>query len=471
MLEGLEISIVNLSSAKSIVGEYRWDSEYYKKKYLKTELLIRQLNTEPLSAKCNFIKKGIFDLPPSNYREEGIPLIRTSEIKKPTISFNTTVYIDHDTNQDNYKTILQPYDLVFTKIGAYIGDVAMLPSSFNEYNFSQNVAGISLKNKAEGPYLLAFFLSTLGRNQILRSIMLSGQGKLELEDIRNYEIPLLSKDLINNINNIFDTRETIIKDSQLTYIQAENLLLEPLGLIDYEPSKEPYNVKSFKESFGVSSRLDAEYYQVKYELIIDHIKNFSNGYTYVKDEFMHETGIINKQESNYCYTEIGDVDISDGSISFNNVDIDNLPANAKMILKKGYVIISKVRPYRGAIGIIREEPENYVGSGAFTVLSEKSNYTSETLKVLLRSAPYKELMMKYNVGSSYPVIKDDDILNLPIPIVPIPLQREITFLVGESFKLKKQSEHLSEVAKTAIEIGIEQNEKIAIAYINENRRI
>jgi type I restriction enzyme S subunit/type I restriction enzyme M protein len=40
-------------------------------------------------------------------------------------------------------------------------------------------------------------------------------------------------------------------------------------------------------------------------------------------------------------------------------------------------------------------------------------------------------------------------------------------LVEESFKLKKQSEHLLEVAKTAVEIAIEQDEATAIAYIKE----
>lgn len=205
-MEGLEISEILKSKAISITQEDRWDSEYFKKEYLYNERIIHHLPTFKFNSICKFIKKGIFDLPPSNYLENGIPFIRTSEIKNPTINFNTTVFISKEVNQCNDKTILESFDLVFTKIGAYIGDVAMLPSFYPQYNFSQNVAGAKLENKIDGPYLLSFFLSNLGRSQIIRSAMLSGQGKLELDDIRNYEIPTVSKEFKLKIKDIFYSR-------------------------------------------------------------------------------------------------------------------------------------------------------------------------------------------------------------------------------------------------------------------------
>jgi hypothetical protein len=44
---------------------------------------------------------------------------------------------------------------------------------------------------------------------------------------------------------------------------------------------------------------------------------------------------------------------------------------------------------------------------------------------------------------------------------------KIAALVDESFSLKKQSEQLLETAKRAVEITIEQNEEIAIKYLNQ----
>ena len=37
--------------------------------------------------------------------------------------------------------------------------------------------------------------------------------------------------------------------------------------------------------------------------------------------------------------------------------------------------------------------------------------------MLLKTNIYKELLLKYNVGTQYPVIKDDDVLGLIIPII------------------------------------------------------
>ena len=114
----------------------RWDSDYYQKHFLENEKLIHSFPTVRFTQLCKSIKKGIFDLPPDNYIEEGIPFIRTSEIKNPTINFSSTVCISEEISSENHKTELTPGDLVFTKIGAYIGDVALLPSRYKKYNFS-----------------------------------------------------------------------------------------------------------------------------------------------------------------------------------------------------------------------------------------------------------------------------------------------------------------------------------------------
>lgn len=69
----------------------------------------------------------------------------------------------------------------------------------------------------------------------------------------------------------------------------------------------------------------------------------------------------------------------------NEVLGENLPANAKRVLKKGDVIISKVRTYSGAITIVEEN--GYVGSGAFCVMEENGQINKETLLAFLHCKP------------------------------------------------------------------------------------
>jgi type I restriction enzyme, S subunit len=107
-----------------------------------------------------------------------------------------------------------------------------------------------------------------------------------------------------------------------------------------------------------------------------------------------------------------------------------LPDNAKINIKKDDLLISKVRPNRGAVSIIDFETNDLVASGAFTILRQNNNkLTSETLQVLLRTKYYRDWLLKYNVGASYPVIIDSDILNLYIPIIDISIQQTISTFI------------------------------------------
>jgi len=474
LLEGLEISEVMLSKAINVSNYYRWDSEYYLKEYIHNENILNKLKTIKFIERTNFIKKGIFDLPPSNYKEIGVPLIRTSEIKNPTIKFDTTVFINDETNKKNKKTILFPNDLVFTKIGAYIGDVAKLPNNYPEYNFSQNVTGINLKRKEEGSILLSFFLSKIGRKQILRSIMLSGQGKLELEDIRSYKIPVFSKSFEKIINNIFISKENIFNQSKQSYTQAETLLLEEIGLQDFTPSKEPVNIKRFKDSFGTSGRLDAEYYQLKYEQVVNKVK--SKPYDVLSNivdiKKSIEPGSKNYVEKGLPFMRVADLSKNGLSEPQKFISEHFVQANKDKIRdlkpKKGTILFSK----DGTVGIAYHLRQDYKGitSGAILHLNVKdeNRIIPEYLTLALNSKIVQMQAERDAGGSIILHWRSSEIENVVVPIIDYDKQQQIANLIEESFALKKQSEHLLEVAKKAVEIAIEENEEVALNYIKEN---
>ena len=204
-----------------------------------------------------------------------------------------------------------------------------------------------------------------------------------------------------------------------------------------------------------SGRLDAEYYQPKYDEFERMITSYKYGYGRIRDYFNHNTEVFSEKSSMFNYIEIGDINITTGETSYNEISAENLPDNAKRKVYKDDLLISKVRPYRGAVSIIDFEKENLIASGAFTVLQEKTNYKKEVLQVLLRTPMYKEWLLKWNVGSSYPVIKDEDVLNLPIPIITEETQETIAQKIQQSFTLRAESKRLLEEAKTLVEHEIE----------------
>lgn len=432
------------------------------------KFVLERKETTPFYRLCNFIRKGIFDLSPALYREQGVPFIRTSEIKSATIDFGTTVFLDESTNVDNAKTILYPQDLVFTKIGAYIGDVAKLPYTYDCYNFSQNVAGASIKDKSTSPYLLTFFLSEIGRLQIVRSAMLSGQGKLELEDIRNYKIPILVRSFIDEIAKIYDVLSNLETQSHACYKQAESILIKYLNISNDRENS--CAIKTLSNSFIQSGRLDAEYYQPKYDALFDALRNFTtinlggeNGLVSIKKSI--EPGSEAYQDEGIPFVRVSDVNkygIVEPTIKLASTiipDIENLYP------RKNTILLSK----DGSVGIAYKVQEDMqaVTSGALLHLTVKdtNQILPDYLTLVLNSQVVQLQAERDCNGAILQHWKPSDIEKVVIPILDMDKQKEISDKVQESFRLRKEAKQLLDNAIKAVEMAIETDEKTALIWL------
>lgn len=468
MLKGLEIRTISLSKAKNYNEEYRWDSDYYIKEYLDNAEYLKGKNCSDFINFTVAIKKGIFDLPPVFYKKEGVPLIRTTEIKKPTINFNSTVFIDEEINLENDKTILFPYDLVFTKIGAYIGDVAILPTKYSSYNFSQNVAGARLKNSIDGPYLISFFLSKFGKRQILRSQMLSGQGKLELEDIRKYQIPAVSNDFKKLLKKIFYSSFEKDLQTENNYSNATLQLLAYLGLSYWKPTEETKSIKKFSKSFAISGRLDAEYYQPKFDELFEVIEKVKHKPLGRIASFKKsiEPGSDAYQTEGIPFIRVSDISkfgISEPEIHLDRKEFDL----ADLKPKKDTILLSK----DGSVGIAYkvEQDLDVITSSALLHLTITDKEVLPDYLTLVLNSKLTQMQAERDAGGS--IIqhwRPDEIKQVLIPVLPMDTQIELVKQIQQSFKLRQESSKLIDIAKQAVEIAIEQDEQTAMKFIKEN---
>jgi len=181
----------------------------------------------------------------------------------------------------------------------------------------------------------------------------------------------------------------------------------------------------------------------------------------------------------YNYVEISSVNVSTGDIKPSLLKVNELPANAKIKLRLNELLVSKVRTYRKGIALIKRNYPNLIGSSAFVVLREKveKKLNIEALFIFLRTSIFSKWSYKYYTGTSYPTLTDDDILNLPIPLLDESIQFEVSGdesiqfevsgLIQKSFKSRENSKKLLEIAKRAVEIYIEKDETEGQKYINE----
>lgn len=467
-MDRLEAVELKLSEVFIENKSFRFDSEYFKTEYLELQ---KEIYKYPHKQLGEFAKITDGEHGSVIFEKSGVKYLGAENIKKGFIDISNIKYVNKIVDERNKRASVEINDILISIKGT-LGEVAIAEPWLLPANMSRDVAIIKnyTKNEFIDDYIVMFLMSKIGNTLSERLGSGGVQQMITLERLRTIIIPKPSIDFQNKVSEIYKKSRNNLSSSKILYKQSEQLLLKELDLLDFTPSKENIAIKSFSESFGNCGRLDSEHYLLKYDEIEKNINKNSNA-TFVKDEFLHIKTKFDKSKDGYNYIEIGNVNVSDGTNISNYALTKDLPANAKINALDGDLLISTVRPNRGAITIINTDETDLIVSGAFTVLRKKENskISTQVLQVLLRTNVYKELLLKYNVGTQYPVIKDEDVLNLMIPIIDNKVQIQIENKIKESFNLKEESQQLLEVAKQAVEIAIEKDEEVALKYIEESK--
>ena len=463
----MQVTVAHLSEA--ILNE-RIDSQFFKPEYVKSYEVVSKGTYSSLSDIAH-ITDGNHQKIAENFDDEnGIRYLRGQDLGTDMIlNDRNVVHIPESCFNTLKRSHIFKYDILITIVGANTGLVGLVfdPPKKLVANCKLGIARPNRKKVLPG-FLYAFLIGRFGQHQILRSIRGGGQTGLILPDMRGLRISRFDRTFESKIDDIVIAGHKGIAASKELFLNTQNILLTELGLTNWQPKHQLTFVKNYSDTEQVG-RIDAEYFQPKYEEIEQAIEEYPGGYSTIGAEFKQNKSTFKIDDKKlYQYVEIGSVNVSNGEITPNEVLGEELPANAKRALKKNDIIVSKVRTYRGAITIVEES--GYVGSGAFTVLRENGRINKETLLAFLHSNPLLAWSLKPNTGTSYPVIIDNDILNLPIPLIPESKQTEIQQKVTESFNLRKQSKRLLEHAKRAVEIAIEQDEQAAMDWLENETK-
>lgn len=465
MLEGLEISILKLSEILKDNIEFRSDSEYFSKKYLEFNSFLDSRSSDRIS-KYAKVSDGDHSKFPDNQIDE-VRYLQAKDIKKHFIEDYNPVYISKEYFNKNKRSHVTEENIILSIMGS-VGDIAITPKDFIPTLANRAVAIIK-EIKVINPYYLFTYLSTkYGQLQIDRQKNGGVQERINLDVLSKIRIPFIE-------NNFQKTIEKTIKDSHLkrkesrqTYSQAETLLLETLGLIDFEPTTEAVNIKNFKESFLSSGRLDAEYYQKKYEEIIARVKShkYDQLGNLVDIKKSIEPGSDAYQEEGVPFIRISN--LNKMGLSEPDIHLDGVKYKDVVRPRKDTILLSK----DGSVGIAYKVSEdmNAITSGAILHLSVKTDEVFPDYLTLVLNSKVVQMQAERDAGGSIlQHWKPSEIEQVEIPIIDKQTQEKIALLVSDSFMLKKQSEQLLETAKRAVEIAIEESEEVAMQFIQASQ--
>lgn len=364
MVEMITHSIVRKSEIESA---RRIDAEYYQPEYVRLE---KELYSTGLYKYWKDIE-GRFITGPfgsefnvENYTSDAkYRYVRGKDVKKFFLRDDDNVYIPQKDFERLKKYSLKEGDILVSVVGT-LGNSVIVDSSVIPAIYS--CKSTAFRTSEINPYyFIAYLNSKYGSKLLERSVRGAVQTGLNIDDLKSLPIFIPAQKEQNSIGSIVLIARQEQNRSKLLYVQAEVLLLEELGLKDFKPEESLSHVVKLSD-IKTAHRADAEYFQQKYEKLICALGKKLKPLGIMIKRKIKRVQVFS--EDNYKYIEISDVDIGSGEVGFNIVQGEALPANAKLKIDGGELIVSKVRPTRGAVAIIPSDwNNNYVASSAFSV--------------------------------------------------------------------------------------------------------
>jgi type I restriction-modification system DNA methylase subunit len=117
----------------------------------------------------------------------------------------------------------------------------------------------------------------------------------------------------------------------------------------------------------------------------------------------------------FNYIEISDIDTQSSVVYSNSIDASATPSRARKLVKQGDVLVSTVRPERGAVGVVGSHQDGSICTTGLAVL-RPTGIHPVLLAHLLKTPFVITQLMRNNIGIAYPAISEACLLEVLLPI-------------------------------------------------------
>lgn len=350
-----------------------------------------------------------------NYVDSGIRVIRIANVQKGYIEDNTPAFYPLDSVElDKY--MLEEGDLLISLTGN-VGRVAILEKEFLPAALNQRVACLRLKtSRLTKGYLFHILNGNLFEQQCIQSSKGVAQKNMSTAWLKNYEIPLYSKEKQGVITVILDKTNNVISCRQQEIQKLDDLIkarfVELFG--DLKTNSQGWKMVGFKDCADIDTNMvhDFEGYEDYPHIGIDSIEK--------------ETGRLSG------YRTIAE----DGVIS------------GKYLFTPEHIIYSKIRPNLNKVAM-----PDFVGlcsADAYPILVKEGICNREYLGHTLRSRYFLDYILAFSNRTNLPKVNKSQVEGFTLPLPPIELQNQFADFVAQVDKSKFLSNHSLFLIKSII---------------------
>ncbi|MEK6563489.1 MAG: restriction endonuclease subunit S [Candidatus Omnitrophota bacterium] len=452
----MQISVVTHSKVKNDSKDFRIDAEFYLPVYLKYEKQIGKHKNEILRNLADNCYKTF-------RRKEGVfEYIEISNVDLEIGEYYTEI-LNSDNPPSRAKKILKKSDIIISTVRPNRNAVSIILDERKDLVASTGFCKLTAK-RINPKFLFILFKTSVYRDLLVRFTTATMYPAVNEDDILNLRIPIFDDKFQTLIESIVDYSYSFINKSKSFYSQAEQMLLSELGLLSWKPKHRLSFVKNFSDT-QASGRIDAEYFQPKYDEVVERIKQYKKGYKSLGEIVrVKNNNFQPKDEVTYRYIELANISANGNINGFIEAQGKELPTRARRMVNAGDVIVSTIEGALSSVALINDDLDNALCStGFFVVNSEKIN--SETLLVLFKS-PVGQLQLKKGCsGTILTAIGDDEFKRIILPDLFAGIQSDIKRKITEMYDAKALSKRLLDIAKRGVEMAIEKSEKDAQNWI------
>lgn len=205
---------------------------------------------------CEFITKGT--TPPKELdtgNDKSIPFLRVTNLTdKGELDLADKVFVSEETHRGFLaRSTVYPNDVLMNIVGPPLGQVAVVPNTFNEWNINQAIAIFRAVDGVSPSYVCLNLLSPVAKQWLkARSKTTAGQTNLTLEVCRSLPFPLPPQEeqqaLVLNLAEAIEAttrqRDAVEVSLKQSTAQRQNILRAAFEgqLVPQDPNDEPANV-------------------------------------------------------------------------------------------------------------------------------------------------------------------------------------------------------------------------------------
>jgi len=431
-------------------GAHRLDAEYYQPEYLEIIENLDKLKAVPIkeiaiNPKRKFIPK----------ENEIFQYIEISEVDLTTGEYNKSE-IQGQNAPDRAQWVIKQSDVIVSTVRPIRNAVSLIREDAKNLVSSSGFAVLESR-KIEPEYLFVYLKSQPIVKLLDRLTTATMYPAITTDDILSTKIFLGDVNFRKEIKDKVIEAQEELEKSKCFYSQAEDLLLEELGLRDFKPDEDSsytVNLSDVKSAH----RTDAEYFQPKYEKLLSKIKKqnvkllgdlvtMKKGFEPGSEEYQNEGKLFIRVSS---ISKHGIIDKDQKYLSdelYQKLRKDYEPKIGEILLTKDAT---------PGIAYVLKEPVEGIIAGGILRLKLKEEIENEYLTLCINSIIGQSQIERDAGGSVIEHWKPEQVKNLQIPILPKSTQQKIADLVRQSHESRKKAKQLLEEAKRKVEEFIEE---------------